>query len=384
MRINSADFDSEVVGTTVGDVLEVVVRRGATSRMLEVTSWSLDWDATRQVQGQATLTLADPDGTLAPWGMGDLLAPGGSRLSLAWISGLSKTRVPLGVWRIRSADPTESWRTYELGTSVARVPGGGSVTIRADEDTATAVLARLDADQPSTTTCLAEVARLMRPVSAVTVAAGVSDRAIPRGLVYADSRIDEIEDHLDRVGAVHRMAPDGSMEIVSATSGTPVWTIAGGEDGASISITRALSDEGLYNVAVSQGESADGKPLVGRAQLEAGPLSVFGPFGRVPIFHTSPATEQHSVTLDAGTVLATRQKGGEVDLDVVCLTHPGLQPHDVVTLVAATAAGDQPLTGRVMGMQMSSAAGVPAKSMSLRVRVSVEGLEMIAARVRRG
>lgn len=383
MRLVSPAFDDEVLGTTVGDYLEVVARRGYTSQLLEVSTWSLDWDADRQAQGQASLTVTDPEGLLAPWGMGDLLAPGGSRLSLTWVSGLSKTRIPLGVWRIRSADPTESWRAYTRERDSVIVSGGGSVSLRAEEDTCTAVLSRLDAEQPTAATCLGEVTRLMRPVSAVTVAAGVGDRAVPRGLVYAESRMDEIEDHLDRVGAVHRMAPDGSMEVIPATGGAPVWTIAGGEYGASISTTRALSDEGVYNLAVASGEDYEGRPIIGRYLVTTGPLAATGPFGRVPIFHQSPAQTQTGVDQDAETLLRNRQAGGEVDLDVVCLTHPGIQPHDTVTVIAATTVGETPLTGRVVGMSLSGGA-TPAKAMSLRVRVTAEALEAIAGKVSRG
>ena len=96
MRDGGLALSEEITGSTQGDVLEVNVWRGgqAVAPALDVSSWSLDWDADRQVQGQGTLVIPDPDGDLAPWGMGDALAPGGSRAQLTWVSGTSGVRVP--------------------------------------------------------------------------------------------------------------------------------------------------------------------------------------------------------------------------------------------------------------------------------------------------
>ena len=124
MRLTSALFDSEVTGTTFGDRLEVNAWRGGVllAGNLPITGWSLGWDADRQVQGQASFTVADPDGDLAPWGLADALGPGGSRLQATWVSGLTGTRVPLGWWRIRKADPHESWLLTRV-PSTSTAPG---------------------------------------------------------------------------------------------------------------------------------------------------------------------------------------------------------------------------------------------------------------------
>lgn len=390
MRIVDDAFDAEVAGTTSGDRLEVHAWRGGqlVAGGLDVSAWSVDWDADRQVQGQGTWVVADPDGALAPWGMGDALGPGGSRLQVTWVSGLSGTRVPLGWWRVRQALPAESWRVHARDGVVRLVPGGGSVTVRADEETATIGLDRLDAEVVRTGTCLAEIRRLLADICAVTVDPAVTDKAVPGGLVYGDSRADAVDDLLTVLDATHRMGGDGSLQVVPAAGVGPVWTIAGGEQGAQVDLTRALSDEGVYNGVVSSAETADHLPLVGRAYVTGGPLAWGGPFGRVPLFHRSPATSQGGVESDARTLLASRQAAGEVDLDVTCLTHPGVQPGDRVTVVAATTAGEQPLVGRVVGMTMSAATSdagtTPAKTMRLRVRVPAGDLEVVAGRVRRG
>lgn len=391
MRVDSPELDAEIAGTTHGDRLEVHAWRDGVvvAQDLDVSSWGLGWNADRQVQGQGTITVADPDGSLAPWGMSDPLGPGGSRLQVTWVSGLSGARVPLGWWRIRRPDPHETWLTYNLPDGQAvRVAGGGSVTIQADEQTASVVMDRLDAEVVTAATCVAEVRRLVQDICPVTVHPGVGDGPVPSSLVYGESRMDAVEDLLSAIGAVYRMGPDGALEIVPAAGVGPVWTLAGGEDGVLVNLARSLSDEGVYNAAISSGETPDGRPLIGRAYIEAGPLRWGGPFGKVPIFHRSIATTQAGVDADAATVLTNRVSSGEVDLTVTCLTHPGLQVQDRVTVIAATTAGELPLEGRVVGMRMSSATSdsgtTPAKKMTLTVRVSTQALEAVAARVRRG
>ena len=196
------------------------------------------------------------------------------------------------------------------------------------------------------------------------------------------SRMDAVEDLLDAVHATCRMGPDGALEVVPVGGvSTPVWTIAGGDAGVLVDLRRSLSDEGVFNAAVSEGETPAGLPLIGRAYVPAGPLEWGGPFGRVPVFHNAVAQTQAGVTADASTLLSNRIAAGEVDLAVACLTHPGVQLHDPVVVVAATTAGDAALVGRVVRMRMSSAGSIPAKSMTLSVRVKVDDLEAVAARV---
>ena len=591
MRLVSSAFDQEVAGSTSRDRLEANLWRDGRLLVggLSVLSFSIGWDASRLVQGQASLSFADPDGSLAPWSLTDPLGPGGSRLQLTWVSGLSGTRVPLGWWRIRSADPHESWRlvstsspttstgavvrvnlhpnprgtsafgwvvgqgggsptgasvtvsppfaggpatgyratvtgaaatyleartantvaqgipvtagqtltvsvwgvlsytspvtafiqwinaagglissaglpvgtqtagawvkyertvtapplavtaslliratqspvpaggqltltaaasdagvwfdgsTRAAGTvnawtgtpnaststqapivvsttqSVQRVAGGGSVDVAADEETATAILNRLDAEVVVAPMCVAEVRRLLAEIVAVSVEPGVVDGPVPAALVYGEQRMDAVADLLGALMATFRMGADGSFQIVPIAGVGPVWTVAGGTDGVLVSLVRSFSDDGVFNAAVSTGETADGQPLIGRAYVANGPLRWGGPYGKVPVFHQAVAQTALGVYADAQTVLSSRLTAGEVDLSVTCLAHPAIQPNDRVTILAPTTAGDASVVGRVVSMSLRSAGAVPAKSMELVVRVSADALEAIASRVR--
>ena len=389
--VSADDLAAEVAGTSVGDTLRVTVWRGGNvaADNLDVSAWSLGWDATRQVHGQATLTIADPDGLLAPWAWDDALAPGGSRLTLTYTFGASGTTVPLGWWRIRKVTPVEQWRTYSVGGDVRRVAGGGTVTIAADEETASVVLDRLDPAQrtPTTTTALAEVRRLLADYMGLVVDPSLTDRTLPAGFTYAEGRMDAVEDLLDMLGATHRMAGDRTLQAVPIAGTSAGWTIDGGDDGALVSLGRTLDDNGVYNAVISSGQDPSGNPLVGRAYVTNGPLTWQGDYGRVPVFHQAIATSATGVQADAVTSLATLQAAGEVLLPVECLTHPGVQLHDVLTVIAATPAGDAALTGRVTAMTMTSATSdsgtTPAKRMTLTVAVGSGELAAVGMRVSR-
>lgn len=384
------DIADQIAGTTIGDHLIATVWRGGylMADNLEIVSYTFDWDATRAVQGQATFVIADPDGTLAPWALSDALGPGGSRIHVEYEFGITGTRVPLGVWRIREADPQENWRTYRQGKQHLRFAGGGQITIQADEETCSLALDRLDpgARVPKYRKPLAEVAYLARDYLATTLQGITDNKTIPPSLVYEDDRLGAIEDLLHIAGATHRMSSTGNLEIIPATGIDTGYVLDGGEEGTLITLTRSLSDQGLYNAAISTGQNEDQTPIIGRATLEAGPLKYGGPFGKVPIFHQSIASTQATVTQDAATLLAGRQAAGEVELSIECLAHPGLQLHDLVTVIAPTIDGDAPLMGRISRMVLTTAVtdqgSVPAKRMQLNVMVDRDVMERIKAKAR--
>lgn len=393
MRVVSADLDAEVAGSSQGDTLQVSAWRGGQllAANLPVSAWSLSWDASRQVQGQATLTIVDPDGRFAPWSLSDPAGPGGTLLSITWVSGISGIRVPLGTWRVRKSKPAEAWLVYGTQQSPIRVSGGASVTVQADEEiTATASMCRLDAEAVTAgATSYAEITRLLRDYGAVDTSAAPAAVTIqPSYQAYPEDRMAAIQDLLDMAYATYRVGPDSSLQVIPVAGVGPVWTIQGGESGALVQLERELSDAGTYNGVTSKGTDAAGNALVGRAYIHSGPLAWGGPFGKVVAFHQAVGQTQAAVDADAATVLAQQQTSGTVDLAITCLAHPGVQPHDLVTVVAPTVAGDASLVGRVVAMAWSSAqsdAGTtPGKVMSLTVRVSTEALAAVASQVGHG
>lgn len=353
---------------------------------IDVSDWSITSDGSRQIRTQVSLTVTDPDGTLAPWGVDDPLGVGGARVQLIYALTATET-VDLGYYRITTSDPAENWTLHAAGSRAVWVSGGAQIPVGADDLTAIAVADRLLAPESpkAGATVLSEVRRLLSGIMPVTVAAGVTDRAVATSTVFERERMDAVEDLLAMISCTHRMTGDGQLEVVPNAPGSPVWEIAGGDDGVMVSLRRSQSADGLYNGAVSEGATPDGRQLIGRAFETTGPLRWDGPHGRRPVFHaaTGILTTQAAVDADAISVLAGRLRGRTVDLAITCLPHPGLQCGDVATVASPTVTGAAiALTGvvRKTGLR-GSAAGV--SPMTMTVECAYEDVQAVAAAIRR-
>lgn len=373
-------FFEEVASPSVGDrLIAVAYYDGApTTGELEVAAWAIDWDATRSVQGQTSLVIADPDGDLTPIGLDARLGVGGARLQLVYEFGATRTRVPLGMWRIRKVAPATRWQWRRRGNRHIWLPSGGTVTVACDEETSSVDLHRLDYTERWSTqgTALTEVTHLLADHMPIRVHEDVDDGVVLEPVEFDDNRLDAVERMLSRIHATHRIGADGVLEIVPQTGVETAWSIVTGDGGAYVTSAYTMSDERLANAVHSRNELTDTDPptvLLGSAHILDGPLRYGGPFGRVPAFRSAIATTPEGVQADAETGLATLTERGDVEMTVECLTNPAVQPHDVVTLTPPSQYEAEPLTGRVTRVALrglsSPAGAVPAKSMTITVAV---------------
>lgn len=352
-----------------------------------VSQWSVSSDSSRQVQTQVSLTIADPDGGLAPWALSDPLGVGGSRVQLIYTMGHAGTTVDLGWFKIVASDPVENWVFKSAGERIVRVSGGATIPVKADDLTAVVVADRLLAPESpgAGATVLGEVRRLLKDIVPVVVADGVVDKAAPSSVVFERERMDAVVDLLETIGATYRMTGDGQLEVYPSAPGASVWEVAGGEQGVLVDVQRSQSSSGLYNAAVSEGATDDGHPLVGRAFETTGPLRWEGPHWRVPIFHSATGLlkTQAAVDADAATRLRGVVSNRTVTLPVTCLPHPGLQVGDVVTVFNPNVTGaDVALTGVVRTIELrGSTSGV--SPMQMTVECPYEDVQAVAAAIRR-
>lgn len=381
-----------LTGSRSGDGLRVVswydgsVTNGG--EPLPVESWSMDWDASRQVQGQLSVEVSDTDGRLAPWAVEDALGVGGSRLQTIYtLGGPGGFTIDMGWWRVAASSPAENWRVYGDGSAPRFVSGGARVPLDADDLVREVVMDRFLAPSSpkSGATVLSEVRRLLADAMPVTVAAGVVDAAVPTSVVYERERMDAVEDLLARIQCTYRTTGDGQLEVVPVAAQAPVWTVAGGDGGALVSVQRSQALEGLYNAAVAEGSTDDGRELVGRALEPTGPLRYGGPHGRYPVFQSSTGLlkTQQAVDSAAATLLAGQVSSRSVELRVTCLPHPGLQLWDWVTVASPVVSGGAvPLVGQVVRVRMSgNARGVDP--MVIGVRCAYQDVQVVSELIRR-
>lgn len=378
---------SALAGSQTGVRLVADVWRGGRlltdTGPLPVESWQVGWDATRQVQGQASLTVADPDGTLAPWAPEDMLGAGGSRLHLRYqMPDVGPTEeVSLGWFRIVTPDTEETWRIHP--TAGVWVSGGATIDLTAHELTWQAKAETFLAPESPrfTGSVFTEVRRLLDGIMPLGSTLGVDDGPVPAAVAYSLDRMDAVEDLLASVRAVHRMSGDGLLELLPTAPGASVWTIGpaqGGEQGVLVQVSRSQNAGDLPNAAAVDGATTDGVQVVGRAFQQSGPLAFGGPHGRIPARMSSPLMDtQAKADAAAATYLQDSLGGRRTVLPVVCLPHPGLQMHDVVDLITPVGT----LSGPVVSMSLAGDRdGV--RPMNLGVSVHVDQLAQIATALR--
>ena len=388
-----------LTGSRSGDELVCWVWRDgqlALEAPLPIASWSLSWDGDgrQKVQGSLNLTVKDPDGKLGPWLFEDPLGVGGSRVKVHYRVG-GAGEIKIGDYRVDGNTTEESWQfriIREDGYVVAdselprhrrevAVPMGSSVSVTAKDLTL-----EVDSDgfiapeQPvgSEPTVMSEVERLIADTVPV-IWNGVTDTRVPRDVVWEDNRLEAVMDLLDMVGASHRMTGDGAFECYVKDT-TPVFTVAGGDDGILINCVRQQSLNDVYNVGVVTStmkttQLVDGElrevevPLVGSHHISSGPLAVGGPFGRRVIRQNNPLMDsQTKVDAAARTLVLNRLASQTVDLDLTCLPNPAVQVGDFGTIEVPVEDGREiPLVGEVVSMSLSGQDGAVG-AMSLVVR----------------
>lgn len=245
-------INTDVAATSFNDqiILTAWYDGQQTAGPLPVSAYSFSWDADRRVQGQATFIIADPDGNLWPRRITDALGVAGSRLHATYRYGATGHQIPLGWWRIRRTIPNVKWQWRNVAGRNVWLPSGGTITVEADEETATLELATLDIGhrQPLDTHVLQEVARIAQPLP-ITTDPTVTNAPMPDIEEHDANRLTAIEALLARVGATYRMGQQGALEIVPIT-GTPAdWRIEPGENGTLVALVNSMSDERLVNAA---------------------------------------------------------------------------------------------------------------------------------------
>ena len=382
MRVSSTPWErlnGEVASNTVGDRITASVTRGGVLLLsgLEVTDFSVNWDASRTVQGQCTVRLADPAGRLWPRTVADPLAPGGSRIHLAYVFGVTGTVVPLGAWRIRQTKPETYWQWRRLGSRMVWLPTG-TVTIKADEETATCDMERLDPTEraPSRHSVLSEVAWLLGDAFAqVIVDDDVTDAPVPDYLEYGENRLSVACELLDLINATYRCRNDGALEIIPAYGIPAPWFIEPGEGGTLVSYQATMDDADIVNGVTSYRE-IDDELIVARARITGGPLAWGGPFGRVPMLRNSDLIEsQHDADDDAAKTLARVTAAGAVPLEVATVLHPALELYDRIPVRVPRFPDVAEITGMVTRIGWAAGSGVTDKAMSLTVMVDYNEFE---------
>lgn len=356
MRLIDAESLTALEGSRPADTLTVWAWRGwslVLPEPLEVINWSFQDDTADKMKvGQRiSLTVADPDGSLGAWRLGDPLGVAGSRLQVIYRVG-GGGAVNYGWFRIVGNSPDEVWESRVIDEYGYLEPDGtlpehkrrvfvsrAVVKLEAVDLTFNVDLDKLESpESPSTPTVLGEFRRLTANHFPTVVESGVTDTDVSPQLVFDRERLEACQDLLGRVNARYRMGGDGECRVYPRTS-APVWRV---EPGAGlVNVTRSQSVDGLHNRWVVEGKTSEsGEPVRGVVSIESGDLMFGGPNGRVQEFYTSEMITSDDQAVAYGKQLRDEFLGSlAVRLTVETVPRPELQAGDWVEVGCPLPAG---------------------------------------------
>jgi hypothetical protein len=326
---------------------------------LPVIDVTVNADRDRAIPTDMSAVIAGDDDRLATSSWDAPLAPYGQvvqlRAGIEWSGGTED--VPLGWFRVDTAEPEEWWTSYDVqsgGETVTRwVRRGTQVTVQAADR-----MAVLDDDRflvpespKSLGSAKTEIIRLVRDLLPVADLDHVVDKAIPASIAYQTSRVEAVQALAAVLGCWARVNADGALTLTSLTPATePVWTVTVNDpDSQILDWGRALDRAGLYNAVISSGTTDSGAPVQGVAIETTGPLRFGGPFGRVPYAHSSPLiTTAAAAQADADSRLARLIQERVARVRLRCPANPALELGDTVRLELP----DKALQGQVQAMTM--------------------------------
>jgi hypothetical protein len=170
-----------------------------------------------------------------------------------------------------------------------------------------------------------------------------STKTLPRSVIVQRDRWEFLDELVKARGKIWYWDHRGVLVIKTAPDPTvPVWDIVCGQNGLTpgtlVDEGRELTDEGIFNAVVAEGEGADDAPPVRGVAIDDNPLSptyYFGRFGPVPRFFASQFLETDGQAFTAAAELLRQSTGLTYSVDLQLSPHPGLEPDDPVTVRAA-------------------------------------------------
>lgn len=162
--------------------------------------------------------------------------------------------------------------------------------------------------------------------------------ATHRTSIWERDRDKAITEMAKSIGADVYFNQLGVAEIrdqVDVGSGSPQWTISGGDGGVLLDAARQRKQGNTYNAMVVEGETTEGvKPVRAIAYVNdpKSPLYFGGSFAQRPkFFRSSMITTVAQATAAANSMLA-KATGIAKILDVASIPHPGLDAGDIISV----------------------------------------------------
>lgn len=295
---------------------------------LAVVEGSVTLDATADVRGTMSMTLAEPwpDGVTTAE-----IVPYGSEIAISrgvvYGNGVVE-RAPLGIFRVTNVEQGEA--------------PNGPLTVTGQDRMSGLVEAReLYPIQYQAGVYYADsiVLQLVLNVypSAVIEWDAVPTTRVGRTIIVEDEIFPVLRDLLTSYGKVFYFDYRGVLVIRDPPSvTTSVFRVDAGRSGVLVSASRSLTRDGIYNAVVATGEGADETPPVRGVSVDLDPSSptyFYGSFGKVPRFFSSPMMTTTAQAQAAADSMLRKSLGLPYAVDFSAVPNPALEPLDAVEVV---------------------------------------------------
>jgi hypothetical protein len=117
------------------------------------------------------------------------------------------------------------------------------------------------------------------------------------------------------------------------TTADPVWSYVDGASATILSAGKTFDDEPGYNGVILSGETASGAAPVRATVWDTDPASptyYLGPYGKVPLFETSPFVATLTAATAAATASLQRNIGGTERITLSAIPNPAHEAGDII------------------------------------------------------
>ena len=165
--------------------------------------------------------------------------------------------------------------------------------------------------------------------------------ALTRLLISTEDRFAFLDDLIRAQGKIWYWDYQGRLVIRNVPNPTtPVFDVQAGPGGVLLGSNRQLSRAGVYNAVIASGQGADTATPVRAIAIDAGSATRWaGPFGKVPLYYTSPSITDNTQAKQAAQAQLLQNLGLPYTVNLSLSPNPALEPYDAVRVLHAPSEG---------------------------------------------
>lgn len=301
---------------------------GPTGTVIPILAGNVVVDGTAKIRSTLDMT-TDGTGMWPTDGSSSLLLPYGNEIyverGIAY-SGDTVEYVGLGYFRIQAPEQQQ--------------PPNGPIRVTGNDRMAGIIDGQLLAPvlfQAGTTvgTILAALVTDVYPAAVIEWDDATDATPLTADMVTGADRFGFLNDMITAVAKIWYWDHRGVLVVKTPPdTSTPVFDISAGAGGVLVSATRTVTRDRVFNAVVATGTAATPDVPVRGVAYDNNPQSptyLFGPFGPVPAFFSSPILTTNPAAAAAAATLLVKNLGLPYSVDLTSVPNPALEPYDPVT-----------------------------------------------------